>query len=198
VVLFLCLFAYAWRTARSWPYRWHLRHSLTMADKLLLTLVTVLLHSSAQGVMTSFLQCTDDDGTVVSHFPYPFCFECWIVLPLACWCLKAAGIVITPHICTRFGSSYQQWARVCRSTAGALLASFPRLNFAVPTPILEPLRQWVEEVDRSRLLDMQELTWAFARIDPHAAKYWLPTVGASSSGGSGKRRLSVASMQAKL
>jgi hypothetical protein len=46
-------------------------------------------------------------------------------------------------------------------------------------------RQWVEELDRTGLLNLQELAWVFAAIDQGAAKYWLPTVGGASAAGVG-------------
>ena len=71
-----------------------------------------------------------------------------------------------------------------------------RLNFAVPTPALQPLRQWVLRADaaaeRSRglqekPLDRVALAQCFDGLHHASAKYWLPSSGGGTCAGGGGR-----------
>ena len=80
----------------------------------------------------------------------------------------------------------------CMDDEGELLASFPRLNFAVPTPVLEPLRRWIQRADtavaqaaglQEKPLDRRSLAACFNGLHRASAKYWLPSAAAAVGGG---------------
>ena len=82
----------------------------------------------------------------------------------------------------------------CMDDDGELLASFPRLNFAVPMPVLEPLRQWIQRADAAversqglpeKPLDKVSLAACFSGLHRASAKYWLPSAGGAGGGGGG-------------
>jgi hypothetical protein len=89
-----------------------------------------------------------------------------------------------PVICASTGSlvgiitSYLQ----CMDESGELMSSFPRLNFVVPMPALEPLRLWLAAVDSgSKLVNPQDLRKVFAAVDQSAMAYWLPAGAAAGA-----------------